>query len=108
MEARRGIENHWGREPVIGSVTNQTAGGRSPAGIVAKAIPFRIENVERGFSFGGGLQRVIENGAIGRILGSGKFRRERSLLVIVPANAHGGVWLREMNLHGRVFCLELK
>ena len=43
--------------------------------------------MSRGWS---GLQRVIEDGAVGRILRGGKFRWKRSFLIVVPADASDG------------------
>ena len=47
-------------------------------------------NFERDVCGWSGFQSVVKDGAVGRILPGGKFGRERSFLVVVPADAGDG------------------
>ena len=55
-------------------------------------------NFERDVCGWSGLQRVVKDGAVGRILAGGKFRRKRSFLVVIPADAGDGGWAQKRGI----------
>ena len=71
------------------------SGARSGAREAANQVSLRVVNFERDVGGGSGIQRVVEDGAVGRILSGGKFRRKRGFLVVVPADASDGGGAKE-------------